>query len=219
MSPPFSAEQFFGVFVAYNSAVWPAQIGLVALALATIALAVVRPAWASRTIGAVLAFFWLWMAVAYHWFFFADINPAARAFAVVFALQAAVLFWLGVWRGALAFRPRRDLFGVAGAALIGYALVVYPLIGLAVGRTYPAQPTFGLPCPTTIFTVGMLLWAEPKVPWIALVVPAAWSLVGLSAVWAFGVVEDAMLPVAAILGGTLILLKNAGAPSSPTTAR
>ncbi len=32
MQLPFTVEQFFGVFQAYNSAVWPAQVFLLALA-------------------------------------------------------------------------------------------------------------------------------------------------------------------------------------------
>ncbi|WP_414541485.1 DUF6064 family protein [Nostoc sp. CCY0012] len=30
---------------------------------------------------------------------------------------------------------------------------MYPLIGYALGRIFPTSPTFGVPCPTTIFTV------------------------------------------------------------------
>jgi len=39
----------------------------------------------------VLAFLWLWMAVVYHAGFFADINPMAWVFALIFVLQS-VLF-------------------------------------------------------------------------------------------------------------------------------
>lgn len=46
-----------------------------------------------------------------------------------------------------------------------------PSLGVAIGHTYPAQPTFGLPCPTTIFTFGLLLWVRPPVPWSLLVIP------------------------------------------------
>jgi hypothetical protein len=36
---PFTPQQFFEVFARYNAAVWPAQIGLNAVALACVALA------------------------------------------------------------------------------------------------------------------------------------------------------------------------------------
>ena len=207
-APPFSAEDFFGVFVAYNEAFWPIQIGLVLLAVAAVALAFRPHDAAHRAIVLVLGFLWLWMAVAYHWAFFAAINPAAYAFAAAFALEGILLGRLALRAEPLRFRPGRDRYGLLGGAFMLYALVLYPSLGVAVGHAYPAQPTFGLPCPTTIFTVGMLLWASPRVPWAVLVVPAGWSVLGLSAVRYFGVVEDAMLPLAGLAGGALILLKN-----------
>lgn len=211
MTPPFSAEQFFGVFVAYNEAVWPAQVLLVGLAAAVIVLAFRRPSWHGAAIGGALGALWAWMGVAYHWAFFTEINPAARVFGALFVLEGGLLAWAGLRTGGLSFRPGADLFGWVGGFFVVYALLVYPLLGIAWGHTYPAQPTFGLPCPTTIFTLGVLLWARPKVPWVLLVIPAVWAVVGSSAVRYFGVFEDAMLPVAAILGTVLVLVRNRAA--------
>lgn len=208
MTPPFSTEQFFGVFAAYNEAVWPTQVLLVGLAVATIALSFLRPPWHGKTIAGALAGLWIWMGVAYHWAFFAEINPAARMFGTLFVLEGALIAWIGIRRGGLAVRPTHDVFGWTGGALILYALAVYPVLGIAMGHTYPAQPTFGLPCPTTIFTFGMLLWARPRVPWSLLVIPVAWAVVGSTAVRYFGVLEDAMLPVAALVTTALVVWKN-----------
>ena len=208
MVPPFTTEQFFQVFVAYNTAVWPAQILLVGTAVSCLVLAFRPERWAGKAIAFGLAALWAWMAVAYHWAFFAEINPAARIFGPLFLVEAALLLWVGFRTRDLHFEPRRDLFGVVGGLLAACALVVYPLVGMALGHRYPAQPTFGLPCPTTIFTVGMLLWLKPKVPWGPLVVPLVWSGIGMTAVFYFGVFEDTMLPIATISGAVLILMKN-----------
>lgn len=208
MVPPFTTDQFFQVFVAYNTAVWPTQILLFGTAVLSIVLAFRPERWAGKAILFVLAALWAWMAVAYHWAFFAEINPAARIFGAVFLIEAAVLLWVGSRAEDLRFAPRLDLFGVAGGILIAYALALYPLVGLALGHRYPAQPTFGLPCPTTIFTVGMLVWLKPKVPWAPLVVPLVWSVIGMTAVRYFGVLEDTMLPIATISAAVLILFKN-----------
>jgi hypothetical protein len=145
------------------------------------------------------------MAVVYHWTFFADVNPAAPAFGAAFALQAVLFGWLALGSSPLRFRPRLDRYGVVGGTLIAYSLVVYPVLSHAIGHAYPEQPTFGLPCPTTIFTLGLLLWAAARVPWGLLVVPLAWSLVGASAVRYFGVIEDVMLPVAGIVAAVLLV--------------
>lgn len=208
MVPPFTTDQFFQVFVAYNTAVWPAQILLVGAAVLCVVLAFRPERWAGKTIVFVLAALWAWIAVAYHWAFFAQINPAARIFGALFLLEAALLLWVGFRTDDLRFEPRRDLFGVAGGILIAYALVVYPLVGLALGHRYPAQPTFGLPCPTTIFTVGILIWLKPRVPRGPLIVPLVWSGIGMTAVFYFGVLEDIMLPIATISAAVLILMKN-----------
>lgn len=43
-------------------------------------------------------------------------------------------------------------------ALVAYAMVIHPVIGILVGHTWPAMPMLGIaPCPTTIFTIGLLL--------------------------------------------------------------
>jgi hypothetical protein len=208
MNPPFSADQFFEVFAAYNDAVWPAQLVLLVLGFAEVALARHGNGVRARVISFVLGLLWAWMAVVYHWAFFTTINPAAVIFGVLFLVQAGLLFRLGLRGPGLSYDPRPDVFGYVGAALIAYGLLIYPILGSLSGREFLSQPSFGLPCPTVIFTVGLLLWAKPRVPPVLLVVPAAWSLVGFTAVRAFGVLEDIMLPAAAFVGGALILWRN-----------
>jgi hypothetical protein len=219
MAPPFSADQFFAVFSRYNQAVFPIQIAFFILAAASV-VAAVRWSRSSRLIVGFLALLWAWMGVVYHWIFFASINPAAMIFGALFVLEAALLVWFSVNRGNLVVKPELDVFGVMGGLLLAYGLVVYPVLNWTVGHRYPAQPTFGLPCPTTIFTMGMLLWVKGRVPWHLLVVPALWSVVGTSAVRYFGVIEDAALPVAGIAGAGALLLRNrrlaAEAPIAPS---
>ena len=199
MRLPFTPEAFFDVFERYNEAVWPAQVALALLALVAVGLAVRGEGVArARGVAGVLALLWLWMGVVYHLAFFRAINPAAVAFGVAFVAQAALLVWYGVLRARLAFRPRLDARGVSGGLLLAYALVGYPLLGAALGHGYPASPTFGLPCPTTIFTLGLLLWAAPPAPWPVLVIPLGWAIVGTSAAVQLGVREDFGLGVAAL---------------------
>ena len=79
---------------------------------------------------------------------------------------------------------------------IGYALVLYPAIAYLAGQRYPAMPTFPLPCPLTILTLGIFAWRGPSLSPDLLVVPGLWALVGISAAVNFGVVEDLALPLA-----------------------
>ena len=206
MRVPFTVEQFLEVFRRYNEAVWPAQWILTALGVTVVVLALGRAPHAGRTISGVLALLWLWMGAVYHLVFFRPINPAATAFGALFLVEAALLAWLGVWRGALDFRVRRDATGLTGALLVLYALVLYPTIGHALGHRYPAAPTFGLPCPTTILTFGLLLWTVPPVPRRLLLIPALWALIGTAAAVELGIGEDFGLPVAAIVATVAIVM-------------
>lgn len=80
--------------------------------------------------------------------------------------------------------------------LIAFALVIYPAIGKLVGHDYPASPTFGLPCPTTIFTVGVLLLTKATTPRWVYVAPVLWSMIGSAAAFLLGVYQDLGLLVA-----------------------
>jgi hypothetical protein len=154
--------------------------------------------WSDRAVGGVLGFLWIWMGVVYHWEFFRAINPAATLFGGLFVLEGIALAALGAARGKLRFGFSPTLHGLAGALLLVYALVAYPLLGYAAGHRYPATPTFGLPCPTTIFTLGLLLWADRPMPRWLLAVPIAWSALGASAALQLGVPEDLGLVAAGV---------------------
>lgn len=205
---PFTAAEFFDVFREYNSSVWPMQIVLIAAAIGCVALLVREGAHASRVVSGVLALLWLWMAVAYHFAYFASINPAAILFGSVFVGEALLLFWYGVRGEQLRFAVRRDRYGLVGATMIAFALVGYPILGFALGRRYPEAPTFGLPCPTTIFTLGFLLLADAPALKRILVIPFLWSLVGTFAATSLGVAEDYSLPAAGIVTVVLVLWRD-----------
>ena len=199
MSLPFSRAEFFTVFADYNETVWPAQAILYALAIAAVVLALRRSVAASRGTHGVLAVLWLWMGVVYHAGFFAGINSAAFGFALLFVAQSVLFAVLAMRRTTVAFALRKDLAGLAGGILIGLGLVIYPMMSLATGHHYPAQPTFGLPCPTTIFTLGLLLWARERTTPAAFIIPLLWAAIGTSGAIQLGVIEDLTLAFSAIV--------------------
>ena len=205
---PFSEEQFLRVFAEYNRAVWPAQLLLYAAAAVAVLLAAGKGTHSGRVIAAILALLWLWMGVVYHVLFFAEINPAAYVFGAIFVIEALLFFAVALQERTMTFRLRRDAYGACAAALFIYALIMYPSLGYLMGRVYPAAPTFGLPCPTTIFTFGLLLSAEGKVPIRLLPVPLAWSLLGTAAASHLGVTEDYALIATGLLSTALIISRN-----------
>lgn len=203
MQLPFDARQFFDVFARYNTAVWPAQLALLLVGLVAVLLAVRPRAGSDRAIGVILGGLWLWMGAVYHLAFFRRINPAATLFGLVFLAEGLLLLTLGGLRRRLRFAWTPTAAGGLGAALVSYAVVLYPVLGYALGHRYPAAPTFGLPCPTTILTLGLLAWAARPPHWSVLVIPLLWSAVGASAAVQLRVWEDIGLPVA---GGLVLAL-------------
>jgi hypothetical protein len=199
MKLPFTADQFFDVFRQYNEAVWPAQIVLTLLAVAAIGLCVRRQPSSGRLISAILGLLWMWTGIAYHLIFFTAINKVAIAFGGVFLAGAGAFLWAGAVKGQLAFTSTNTMHRILGGVLLAYALAVYPALSIAFGHPYPTLPTFGLPCPTTIFTVGMLCFLAAPFPKYILAAPLLWSLVGSQAAFLFGVYADFGLLVAGML--------------------
>ena len=206
MQLPFTVEQFFGAFREYNDAVWPAQVLLLGLALAAPVVMLIRRGWSGLVVSLILAFLWAWLAVAYHFFFFSRINPLAYVFAGVSLAGALVLAWEGVIRRRLRFAWVGGPRGATGVLLVAFALVFYPAWSWLAGHRYPGMPTFGLPCPTTIFTIGMLAFLVTPHPRSPLVVPILWCAVGVQAAILLGVPQDFGLVVAG-LAGTIFLVE------------
>lgn len=221
MNVPFTTDQFLAVIADYNAAIGPIALLLLVAGVAMAGWGLRPSPRGDRAIPALLTFLWAWMGTVYHWGFFTTINPAAWLFGGMFVVEAVLLAWYGVAAGRLAFRFRPDTYGIVGALFLAYGLVVYPILGALAGHGYPDGPTFGLPCPTTIATFGILLWSTRRVPGWLLAIPAAWSLVGGSAAFQFGIPEDYGLIVAGVVGTALIVVRNRRARrvgAAPATA-
>lgn len=218
MNLPFTQVQFFEVFAAYNLAVWPAQFALTLVAVAMVVLIIRVPEKAGRPVSYGLAALWAWLAIAYHLKFFWSINPAAPIFAAVSIAAAIAFAWLGGVKARLQFQKDMSATAVVGLVVIILALAVYPAIGAYLGHRYPALPTFGLPCPTTMFTFGILLMAVPTFPKVLVAAPLVWAVIGSSAAFALGVTQDLGLVVVAALG-IYLPVRRATSPSNPLQMR
>ena len=215
MQLPFTVDQFFGVFGDYNDALWPFQVVLVGLAVVAVVLVLVPRRWSGVGVSAILAFLWAWLALAYHLAFFTRINPLAYVFSGVSLVGALIFLWQGVVRGRLQFIWRGGLRATVGVTLVVFALVAYPVWSWYAGHCYPAMPTFGLPCPTTIFTIGLLSFLVAPYSRSPFVVPVLWCFVGAQAAFLLGVPQDLGLTVAGVVG----LVQMTRAKVSPQAGR
>ena len=208
MNPPFTLQQFLEVFKNYNLVVFPMQIILYLISAVAIYVVIKRNSKSDKIISIILSFLWLWMGIVYHIIFFTAINKAAYLFGGVFVIQGILFLIYGIFKNKFSFSFHQDKYGITGIALIIFALIIYPVLGYFFGHIYPSSPTFGLPCPTTIFTFGLLLLNAKKCPVAILIIPFVWSVVGFMAAFQFGILEDTGLIVASLLTVSLLIYRN-----------
>jgi hypothetical protein len=204
-------QQFFSMFARANSAVWPMHVVWYAAAVAAVWLASRPVRRSSRLIAAFLAAYYVWLGIVFFAVFYRPLDDHALAHAALFVLGGALFLLAGVIRQDLRFQPPRwDLLGVSGGAIMLYALADYPVIGALTGHSFPAAPLFGLaPCPSAIFTAGLLLWTRPRVPLYVLVVPLVWLMAQApTEALALGVVADVARPVVGVLVAALLVWRD-----------
>src|SRR4051794_10996927 len=207
---PVAATGLIALFERYNPAIWPAQVVAYLLGTAAVTLVFIRAPWGSRAIAAILAACWLWVGIVFLGIFGRQLSPAvALVEGAIVAAQGLLFLGAGVIRPHLAFRVGANLYGVVGGLMVAYALVIYPILGFVLGHGYPRAPLFGVaPCPTTIFTCGLLLWTGTRVRRYLLVVPLLWAALAAPAAVGQGVIEDLALPLAALLTTALLLWRD-----------
>lgn len=193
----FSARTYYRLFEIYNADIWPLQILALGLGLAALAFSLGRSGWNGRAVAAILAGAWLFVAWAYLFTRYDTINWIARYLAVGFALQAALLIWIGVVRDR--FHPRADAAAKAGRGIVLFALVLQPLIGpLLRGRPWSQVELFGVtPDPTVVATLGFLL--VTRAHGTLFVIPLIWCLLSGLTLWAMDAPDAVMMPAVGVL--------------------
>jgi hypothetical protein len=196
------------VFVSYNTDIWPMQIVAYGLGVVALIFGVSSTRYSSRMVAGVLTFFWLWTGLVFSTLYFPRAMPVALVFAPMFVAEGVIIALSGVFRRGLSFGFKPGLYGALGWLFVLYAMVGYPAIEYLLGRGYPRLLAFGLAdCPTTVFTSGLLLWTDRRVPKYVLVIPLIWSLSAVLPVY-LGIVEDVGLFVSGVAATAMILYRD-----------
>jgi hypothetical protein len=204
----FTLDELLEVFASYNTAIWPMQLVAYGLGVVALIFAVRGTSYSSKVVSGVLAFFWAWIGLVFQPLYNSRLTPGAWALAVMSVLQAVIFVVSGVFRRDLSFGFKRDLYGTLGWLFVLCAMVGYLAIEHLLGRGYPRLVPFGLAaCPTTIFTWGMLLLTDRRVPKYVLVIPFLWSL-GAVQPLALGIVEDVGLLLSGLAATAMILYRD-----------
>lgn len=198
-----TGEQLLEVFAAYNLQIWPMQILAYLLGIVAGYLAFRKGRLSQRVVPGILAFFWLWVAFLFWLPSSLQGFTIGYLFTAMFAIEG-VLFLIQVVKPQLVFGTYSKSHTILGMVFMLYALLGYPLIGLLIGHRYPRTPAFGLtPCPLIIYTFGLLLLTQSKVPKRLLVIPFLYSLSGV--VWiSIGIWEDVGLVLSGLVSVFLI---------------
>ena len=205
----FSPKTYYRLYELYNAEIWPLQLLAVAFGVAIPVLIRKGGAGCGKAVSAILALGWVWVAWGFHYRHYATINWAAVWFAAAFALQAGLLVWVGVVRGALDLLPFRDATSRVGLGVFLFALLIFPLVELSLGRSWGGLGVFGIsPDPTVLATLGVLLMARQGHGTL-LLIPLAWCVVGGATLWSMGSAEALLLPAAGLLVLVLAGLRRA----------
>jgi hypothetical protein len=193
---PFDADALFASLAYYHATFWPLQWLALIGAAAAIALPTAAPAHGERASLLLLATAWLWVGLAWHIATFAEINFAAPIYGALFVVEGALLAWAAA-RGRVALRFRHHRRHLIGLGLALAALIGYPIIDRLGGVPWTAVRLPGAaPCPTALWTLGLLLLAEGRPPAGLMLLPVLWTVAAAATGWVLGIEQDQLLPLA-----------------------
>jgi hypothetical protein len=179
----FSPRVYWRMFELHNAALWPLPLVTLALGIAALALAMLRPRQSGRTIAILLGILWAWVGWSFVWERYATINWTAVYAAPLFATEALLFPILGGAFNRLSFELR-DLRGTGGILLVALAFA-HPLLAPLLGRSWQGAEFFGIaPDPTAIATLGFLLMARGRSTLLLYPIPLLWCLASGLTLWA-----------------------------------
>jgi hypothetical protein len=196
-------ERFLDYASRYNQDFYPAQYLMLGLAGIAVILTFFPVHRFSRYISFILGFFYGWIGWQFYLVYFKEYMPIPVVFAILFLSQAFLFILEGTLRNRIIFSFKADLHGLAGSLLIFYAVFGYQALEYLFGRGYPQILSFGMfPCPTVIFTLGILLWTTKKIPFYVLIFPVLNALSGFIPAFKIGIIED----IGLIISGLFFML-------------
>lgn len=173
----FSPRVYERLFELLNQDLWPAHVAFIALGLLVGGLAFRRHPLFIPCGLFLLGLAWALVTIVFFKGRYDAINWLGGYIAIFSGLQAVllVMFALITWLRDRPVPPPSLLTRVAGLSLLILGLLGYPLVAPVFGRAFSeAQFAGGMPDPTAVATLGILLLSHSRGRWIGMVVPTAW---------------------------------------------
>jgi len=196
----FSPRTYYRLLELYNLAIWPAQLAGMAIGLAIVALLIGQRGDRDCIIAGLLSVCWLWVAWAFHYQRYAQINWAATWFAAAFAFQALLLVVVGVVTGRFVLQPASAGKLWIATSIVAISVLGYPLLAPLAGRPWTTAETFGVAAdPTAIASVAVLGLVRGRIRWFLLPVPLLWCAIAAATLWAMNAPEVLVVVAAGLL--------------------
>jgi peptidoglycan/LPS O-acetylase OafA/YrhL len=206
----FAPETYWRLFERTNTSLWPLHVPLMLALIALTSFAVRGWPHAALVLGLGLAMAWALISYAFLETHYLPINWVIASVIPLAWAQVVLLIVLGP---GLRFDPRHHARLALG--LVALAMV-YPFIGLAMGRPIAQAEVAGLsPDPTAILTLGLLGLAHPGYRRQVLsILPSCWC--ALSAITLLAMDEPTgWLLLCALAAAIAMLLQKRGPVQTP----
>ncbi|MCO7245739.1 MFS transporter permease [Halomonas sp. Mc5H-6] len=174
---PFTAEVYFRLLERMSETFWPLHLLTLALGGATLALALKHRTRLACLLPAPL---WAFVAVAFFFQRYAELNWAGGYVGYAFITQAGLLILMALTGWGVDNAPRATNPPVAiGIAIALYGLIIVPLMAPLNGGSWFQAEVFGIHAdPTAVTTLGLtLIMLRGFALWIAAIIPALWLLI------------------------------------------
>lgn len=169
-------EAWWNQVAAYNEAVFPMQVVMVAAAVVLLYILIFKPTPRNNNLmKGYLSFVCAWNAFVFFSVYGREL-PGAILGVPLFAAAAGLFAW-DIRAGKIQFRFPEALWQKCVTGILILCAFFYPVIGAVLGHVYPEACTFGtMPCPTTVFALALLAAAAPQVDKKVYIVLLVWAL-------------------------------------------
>jgi hypothetical protein len=201
-----TTETFWNQMGAYNEVTFPVQIVvMIAAAVLLYGLFAKASARANTLMKILLSFAFAWNGIVFFLIFaWSIVSAVASALFIIIA----ILFALDIFKKKIEFRlPARKWQRYLTVFLI-LLVFLYPVIGMALGHSYPRTCMPMAPCPLTVFAIALVAAAVPQVDRKVYALLLPWAILSLpKCLGALDCYEDCILFAAGVYG-LVLLIKN-----------
>jgi len=201
-----TTEIFWSQMGAYNEATLPLQIVMMtATAVLTYFVFAKASAKANILMKILLSFAFAWNGIVFFLIFAWSIISAAAS---VLFIIIAILFGLDIFKKKIEFGFPIAKWQRYLPVFLIILVFLYPVIGMALGHSYPETCMPMAPCPLTVFAIALVAAAIPHVDKKVYVLLLPWAILSLpKCLGALDCYEDCILFAAGVYG-LVMLVKN-----------